>query len=447
MGKKRVSLGVMIALIAVTAAITLSLTYQYALSRFNRQIMNLVEREKIYEKLSQIDSKTRENFYYHVDEDELIEAIANGYVDGLGDSYSAYLSAENAKQVLQELEGQGVGIGIEIYFSDDGRMLITRAMKNSPAALAGLTKGDEIISVDGHLVSENSKTDMLAYLSGEIGSSVSVSVKREGVEELITTQIVRKSFAIETVTYRVLENGIGYIKIYEFSENTGREFNEAMTSLVKSGVKGFVLDVRDNPGGLVSSVAEVLDVILPSGNLVFAEYKSGGKKVMYTSDSSQIDVQIAVLINENSASGAELLAAAVRDYGRGKLVGQQTYGKGTMQEYYTFSDNSALRLTVAKFYPPLGPNFDGEGVAPDIAIEQSAEAKKNPYFVEDALDLQLSAASSALIASGGGEYPGGAGGSEDTGSEAASSSEVAKIGTDSSIVTCYEPIVKQTYIA
>jgi carboxyl-terminal processing protease len=200
--------------------------------------------------------------------------------------------------------------------------------------------------------------------------------------------------------------------------------------------------VRDNPGGLIDSVAEVLDTVLPTGNIVSVEYNDGTKKVLHTSNSAQLDLPIAVLVNENSASGAELLAAAIQDYAKGKVIGMQTYGKGTMQEIYTFTDGSALQLTVAKFYPPLSGNFDGVGVTPDIPIEQSEEAKANPYFLTDEQDTQLSAGISALIVTGA-DVSNTA--SNPEGNPASKAAEVPEKSAESAL-TAYAPESKPTKI-
>lgn len=434
--KKRISWGVAIALMAVTATLTMSLTYQYTINRTKSQVDNLSERMKMYSKLSAIDQKVRDNYLNALDLDEnaLNDAIAEGYMNGINDSHSYYLTQEEYASRQLELSGQMVGIGIEVTQQDDGTIVIACVIPNSPAAVAGLQKGDILQEVDGQELKPSDYSGLSDMVGGEAGTDVALTVLRE--EETLPFTVTRKQFDMVTVESRLLESGIGYIRIYEFTDGstspesgTAAQFKAAVNSLGSQGATGFIIDVRNNPGGSLSAVASVLDQILPAGNIVSSQGKDGTKELLYTSDANQITLPLAVLVNENSASASELLASAVKDYGKGTLVGTTTYGKGTMQQLFPLTDGSAINLTIAKFYPPTSDNFDGVGVTPDIVSELPAEVKENFYFMTDEEDTQLSTAVSALLIGGAETNTSSGDTTEDTDSAEEGTSDVEEEGS------------------
>lgn len=442
--KKKMSLGVTIALMAITAAITLSLTYQFAMQTFNERVHSINERQQMYTKLQEIDQKVRQNYYGTIDENLLNDSIASGYVKGISDAHSYYLTAANYKKMQSELSGNTVGIGAEYQQKSDGTIQIIHIDAASPAEVGGLKKGDILLAVDDKTVEANGANAVIAALAGELGQKVKLTVQRG--EEIVELELTRNQFEIISVEHSILSNNIGYIKIIEFNENTYEQFKNALGTLKQSGVTGLVLDVRNNPGGTLESVSYILDSLLPAGNIVFSEDKTGVKKVLYTSDSQQIDLPLAVLVNKNTASAAELLASAIKDYKKGTIIGETTYGKGTMQQLFGLSDGSALNITIAKFYPPISDNFDGIGVTPDIPIQLPDELEEQFYFLTEENDTQLKAATSALIAGGlpsGGEGEGGItvsdGAAESMGEQ--ESPETSSSDTESKIAASYESCV------
>ncbi len=402
--KKRISWGVAIALMAVTATITMSLTYQFAINRTKVQVDSLSERMKMYSKLSEIDQKVRDSYLKTLDESALNDAIAEGYMNGIDDKHSYYLTQSEYTARQLELSGQMVGIGVDVSLLNDGTIAIARVTPNSPAAAAGLQKGDILQKVGDKELTASDYSNLSGMIGGEAGTDVSITVLRG--EESLTITATRKQFDMITVDSRLMENGLGYIRIYEFTDGTTGEngtaaqFKAAVNSLSSQGATGLIIDVRNNPGGSLSAVSAVLDQILPAGNIVSSAGKDGAKQVLYTSDSNQISLPIAVLVNQNSASASELLAGAIQDYGKGTIVGTTTYGKGTMQQMFALTDGSAINLTIAKFFPPTSDNFDGVGVKPDIVAELSEELQDRFYFLTDAEDTQLSTAASALMIGG-----------------------------------------------
>ena len=393
MRKRQLSIGVTIALMAITAALTLTLTYQYAMNRFNQQVKNVTERQKMYAKLYQIDTKTRSKFLFDIDETKLNDTIANGYVSGLGDAYSRYLSTAECTQLQQQLNGKSVGIGIEFAMNTAQEARITRVIAGSPAAVAGVQKNDCIVAVNGQNVSDWSEQQIADALSGDNGVEVTLTVARLDELGIMGEQIytmTRSLYDLVTVESRMMAENIGYIRIYQFSTHTDEEFSASLEKLVQSGVTALVLDLRNNGGGTLESAANILNQLLPAGNLMYAADADGKKTVLYTSDSAQSTLPLNVLINENTASAAEAVAAAIRDYERGTIMGMTSYGKGTVQELYTFTDGSGLSLSTAYFVSPFGGGFHQVGITPDIRVELNYAGSLD--LLSESADAQLSAA-------------------------------------------------------
>lgn len=393
MSKKRISVGVVIALMAITATLTLTLTYQYAMNRFNDQVKNITQRQKMYSRLYQLDTYAREFFLFPVDDNTIHDAIAEGYVNGLGDDSTRYLPQSQALKAQNQLEGMETGIGMEYAMYGSTQMRITRLINGAPAQLAGLQTGDFLDSINGvKLDGTWTEAQVAEALAGDAGTEVMLTVQRanaEGIPETLSFTITRKQYTTQTVTAKVI-NGNGYIRIYSFSEYTDDEFEAALIQMVNEGVTGLVIDVRNNGGGVLESAARIADQLVPAGTIASYVDKSGEKKVLYTSGAGQTDLPIMVLINQNSASAAELLAAAVKDYGKGRILGTQSRGKGTIQELHTFSDGSGLYLTTAYFYPPFSNSFDKVGITPDIKVEMPYTGSLD--LLDPTIDVQLNAA-------------------------------------------------------
>lgn len=395
MGKRRVSPGVTIALMALTATLTLTLTYQYAMNRFNQQVKNLTERQKMYAKLYQVDTKTRDRYLYDIDENKLDDAITKGYVSGLSDPYSQFLTQSECTALQKQLAGRAEGVGMDIALSDSA-VVVTRLIDGAPAAVAGVQKDDRIVRVDGQNVTGWSVSQVADALAGSAGTEVSVEVARgaSGEGNTLSFVIPRREYDTVTVSSRMLDNSIGYIRIYSFDAKTADAFADALNALTRGGAAGLIIDVRNNGGGTLESAAKILDSLLPAGSIVSSAGADGKHTVLYTSDAAQNSLPLAVLINQKSASAAELIAAAVQDYHRGVVVGTQSYGKGTLQELFTFTDGSGLYLTTANFYPPLSGSFTDTGVTPDYDVRLQYNGSLD--LLNDADDTQLNAAISRL---------------------------------------------------
>lgn len=386
---KKISLGATVTLMLIATIITFTITVTFSQNYFNTRLADVKNKEAMYGKLAEIDQKVRSYFVGDIDEEYLRESLAHGFISGLGDRYSRYLTAEDYKDIIEGFQGNEVGIGIDSIVDKDGNIHVLSVHKGSPADNAGLKKGDKIVKVEGEIVVEIGASAAIEKLRGEVGTPVAFTVMRQ--DEEIDVNLTRGQFENITVESRMIGN-VGYIKIRQFNNNTVQQFKDAIDDILEQGAEGVVFDVRNNPGGTLKSVAAILDMLLPEGTIISKTDKKNVTEVMHTSDKNEVNIKMVTLINERSASGAELFACALRDYEKSKLIGVTTYGKGTMQDYIALNDGSYLCLSVAKYNPPKSPNFDGKGVEPDIEVELTEEQKENFYFLSDEEDPQLQAA-------------------------------------------------------
>jgi carboxyl-terminal processing protease len=251
---------------------------------------------------------------------------------------------------------------------DTMQVTINHVYEGSPAESAGIKDGDMIIQVDDITATSMELSELVTHIRGDKGTQVHLKIYREGESDYLEFDVTRDVVDVPTVSGQMLDDGIGYIAIAEFGDKTATEFSEQVKELEQEGMTSMIVDLRDNPGGMVDSVTEILDQILPEGVTVWTEDKQGRKKE-YTSDADCMDYPMAVLINGNSASSSEIFAGAIRDYEYGTLIGTKTFGKGIVQSIRKLSDGSAIKLTTAKYFTPSGENIHGEGIAPDIELE------------------------------------------------------------------------------
>lgn len=319
-------------------------------------------------KLSQIRETIDTYFYEDVTDEMLAEGVYRGVVAGLDDPYSMYYTKEEYEELQREQEGNYSGIGAALLKDDEsGYVEITRVYENSPAEEAGLREGDLIISADDVFAIDVDVSDLAAAIRGEAGTTVDIVYVRNGETKEVT--IERRQVERSTVTHEMLDNQVGYIRMTEFIETTDDDFEKSVSDLLDSGMKALIIDVRGNPGGLVDAVVSICDQILPEGVVVYTEDKNG-ERYDYTSDDKlQLNIPIAVLMNENSASASEILAGALRDYDAATLIGTKTYGKGIVQGYYLLYDGSAVKLTFSAYYTPKGENIHKKGIQPDVEVE------------------------------------------------------------------------------
>lgn len=329
-----------------------------------------VTKPSVQKKLGEIEDLV--NLYYldEIDGEQVETYLYKGMVAGLGDLYGGYYTQEEYKSLLESTNGSYCGIGVELLQSGTTSLItVSRVFEGSPAMEAGMLPGDVICQVDGKDVVGEDLTKAVALIKGEEFTKVSISVAREGEEDYLEFQVERRTIEVPTVNHEMLENQIGYIAITTFDDVTAGQFMEALDDLERQGMEALVVDLRDNGGGLYSSVCKILDRLLPEGLLVYTEDKYGNR-VEETSDGENFfDKPLAVLVNGNSASASEIFAGAIKDYGAGTLVGTRTFGKGIVQKIYPLSDGTAVKLTVSKYYTPKGNNIHGIGIEPDVEVE------------------------------------------------------------------------------
>ena len=389
MSKKILSLGVALALMLVTAALTFSITMVYSQAEFNQRVYNIKEREAVYSKIAEIDNLIRQNYIGTIDEQQLQESIAAAYVKGAGDIYGNYYTVETYADHLTSNDGVMIGIGISIRLADSGYIQLVKVNENSPAQEAGLLVDDLIIQVDDLPVTKENYAQAVNMISGEEGTKVSLVIRR-GTEDLAPISVTRKRIDLQTVTYKMLSENVGYIAISGFNNNTPGQFNTALDAVMSQGAEGLVFDVRNNPGGTISSATKILDRLLPEGIIATATYKDGTTDVLATSDATEINLPMVVVTNKDTASAAELFTQVLKDYNKAVSVGDKTtYGKGTMQSVRKLNDGSAISITVAWCNPPKSANYNGVGVHADFEVSLSAELASKIADLDISEDTQL----------------------------------------------------------
>ena len=308
--------------------------------------------------------------YYVEDYDESLveEMLYSGMAAGVGDRYTYYMPAENLQQYLENANGNFDGVGIEVYTTQEGEVTISHVMEGQPAQKAGLQEGDVIVGVDGEDMRGKLLSDVAAKIRGKAGTEVTIEVLRRSTGETLQMTMERAVVVMESVDSRMIGRDIGYISISGFKENTHEQFKAALDEMMETGMKGLILDLRDNPGGLVKSVYHIGEELLPEGTMVYTLDKKENRDDLKC-DKEYLDIPLVVLINENSASASEILAGAVKDTERGTLVGTQTFGKGLVQRLFTMPDGSGLNVTIQKYYTPKGTSIHGVGVAPDAVVQ------------------------------------------------------------------------------
>ncbi len=313
------------------------------------------------------------NYYEDVNRDKLIDGAINGMLDSLGDPYSNYMSKVPAAQFEESIEGSFSGIGAEVT-SVDGNVEIVSPIKGSPADKAGLRAKDIILSVNGESLQGMDLNKAVSKIKGPKGSEAVLKIKRAGSPEPLEFVITRDNVDLETVTATMDSNKIGFIEISQFSLNTGDRFKEELKKLEQEGMEGLVIDVRNNPGGVLDVVIDIAEQFVPKGELIVQVEDKNKNRKKYTSDGDSKPYPIAVLMNKGSASASEILAGALQQSAGAVLVGENTFGKGTVQTSFEkqFGDGSLIKVTIAKWLTPDGSWIHEKGIEPDIKVAQPA---------------------------------------------------------------------------
>ena len=307
-----------------------------------------------------------------VSEVDLYYGALEGLLGSLDDNYSVFFDPELADQFNQDLEGSFFGIGAEIDSKDD-YIVIVAPLQGSPAEQAGLFPGDKIIAVDGEDTFRMSVTEAVFTIRGEEGTTVVLTIARDGLTETFDVSIVRSQIKIDSVTWEIRDDGIAIVEVYMFNNETTALFQEAVQEILIADVSGIVLDLRNNPGGLLTQAINLAGFWIDGETVVIERVRDRQTEFAASGVAQLAGIPTVVLVNGGSASGSEILAGALQDYGVATLIGEQTFGKGSVQEYYEFPDSSAVKITVAEWLTPLGRSINETGITPDIIVEYTIE--------------------------------------------------------------------------
>lgn len=317
-----------------------------------------------------LEKYLRENYLYNKDiKDENLEAgLLKGLVAGLADPYSQYLTSDEMKKLTETTTGRFQGIGVIISPDEDGTVTVISPIKGSPADRAGVESGDKILKINGKDFSAEKINEASKEMRGEKGTTVKILLLKKKNLKTKEVEIKREEIKIDSIIKNKIGD-IGYIGITMFDEETGKDFVKALNELTKEGVKGIILDMRGNPGGVVDAAVEIGDAILPKSTFVTLKDNKGEIVQDYKLDDKYNDIKMVVLVNEGSASASEILSGAIRDLDRAKIIGKTTYGKGVVQNVISLPEGDGLKLTTSEYFTPKGKSINKIGIKPDIEIE------------------------------------------------------------------------------
>ncbi|MEW6739410.1 MAG: S41 family peptidase [Nitrospirota bacterium] len=356
-----------------------------------RWAVETVNAQNGYEELrtfTEVLTLVKKNYVDEVKTKDLVVGAIKGMINSL-DPHSSYMTPEALKELQVETKGEFGGLGIHIGIKD-GILTVIAPIEDTPAFKAGIKAGDKILKISGESTKNMGLTDAVSKMRGPKGTSIILTIFREGWKETKDFTIVRDIIKIKSVKSRMLQDGIGYIKITQFQESTGPDLSTALEKLSKEGMTSLIIDLRNDPGGLLNSAVEVTEQFLPPKKLVvYIKSKSGEKTEYFTEgEKPYADMPMVVLVNQGSASASEIVAGALKDWNRAVIIGVQTFGKGSVQSLIPLSDGSGLRLTTAKYYTPKGTSIQGVGITPDIVVKLEVKDGKEQHRVIREKDLE-----------------------------------------------------------
>ena len=394
--KKRYKIYRMVMLIILVAFITFIITsigfYQYFIkgNSLNKYLafMTSDESQDISTTLHTYRAVIDKYYLGDVDEESLKEGAIQGYIEGLGDPYTEYISKEDMEDYMQDTMGNFVGIGIYmVQDTETNQIMVLAPIKGSPAEKAGIRPGDYIVSVNGETCTAADMTAIATKIKGEEGSTVKLQILRG--EETLDFEITRENVIVNPVEGEVLENNIGYIEFSSFDENTAEDFKAKFEELQSKGITSLIIDLRNNGGGIVDEALQIAGYIADKDSVLLYEVdKENNEKVEKNQTNPIINMPVIILTNENTASSSEILAGALKDLGKAKIVGTTTYGKGVIQQILTLPDGSGLKITTEKYLTPNRTEINEIGIEPDETVELP-ESVENILNVERSQDTQL----------------------------------------------------------
>ena len=349
------------------------------------------ERLKKYELLDEVKHYVDTYFYEAPDEQKLMDGAIQGLLSGLGDAYSFYYPEDAWNKMHEEDKGTYAGIGVQMLGNyETGAVTITRVFRNTPAEAAGLKKGDVFLSVEDIQVTTATMQDAVNVMRGTPGEKVHIEVVRQG--DVMPFDLIKAEITVNRVEYKMLDDKVGYIVLFEFAGGSAEAFIKAYEELRSKGMTSLIVDLRDNPGGWVDDGVKIADLFLDKALLYYTEDRAGSQEKFYTKNGKD-DIPLILLVNENSASSSEIVTAAMKDYERATVIGSKTFGKGIIQFVIPLSDNkSGFQFTYAQYFSPKGHKVHKMGITPDIEVEMPAELKSTYFELGSMDDPQLARA-------------------------------------------------------
>ncbi len=382
---KTVVLGILIITIIFTGAM---------FSRWSLLESVNAEEDEHYKKIKTfVEALTliKKNYVEEVDDNDLVYGAIKGMLNSL-DPHSSFMSPEIFKEMQIDTKGEFAGLGIQIGIKDN-MLTVIAPIEDTPAYKAGVKSGDKIIKIDDESTKDISLLDAVTKLRGPKGTSVTITIIRKGLEKSKDISIIRDIIKIKSVKTRTVDDGIGYIKLLQFQQKTASDLKKALKEIDKEKINGLVLDLRNNPGGLLKGSIDVVSQFLPSGKLVVYIKGRNGEKTEFrtVNNNAYYDFPMIILVNEGSASASEIVAGALQDWGQAVVLGTQTFGKGSVQTVFPLNDGSGVRVTTARYYTPKGRSIQTTGITPDIIVKLKVEEgeKSHPILREKDLKKHL----------------------------------------------------------
>ena len=337
---------------------------------------SLAANESIYDKIDlfgEVLDRINKEYVDEINQNKIMDAAINGVLQSL-DPYSAYMSPEMLSSMQTETSGEFGGLGIEVGM-ESGVVKIISPIDDTPASKAGVKAGDYIVKINGIQVQGKSLTEAVALMRGPVGSSIEITIRRRGTKKALTLNIIREIIEVKSVKSKILDKNIGYIKLTSFNENSSSQIKNSLNKFKKENLKGYILDLRNNPGGLLSQAIKITDYFLNNGVIVSTKSrKSSENRKWFAKKGDVINGKtLIVLINYGSASASEIVAGALKDHKRAIILGENSYGKGSVQSIIPLKNKGAIRLTISKYYLPSGQSISEVGVTPDIEVTEKSE--------------------------------------------------------------------------
>ena len=349
--------------------------------------------ENIYDKIDlfgEVLDKINKEYVDEVNHGEAMDAAINGVLQSL-DPYSAYMSPDTFKEMETETSGKFGGLGIEVGM-EFGVVKVITPMDDSPAEREGVKAGDYIVKVDGVQVQGKTLSEAVELMRGPVGSKLEITVRRKGVKKALTFKIIREVIVVESVKSKIIDDNVGYIRLTAFNENSSRQVKDKIKKFKKKKINKYVLDLRNNPGGLLSQAVKISDFFLDNGEIVSTKSRKSYENKKYFAKKGDIinGKTLVVLINYGSASASEIVAGALKDHKRAILIGENSYGKGSVQSIIPLKNEGAIRLTISKYYLPSGESISGTGITPDIEVSESSDEFRIGTKTDNQLDFAIS---------------------------------------------------------